>query len=439
MIFLSSVFILVAIFFSLKLAERQSRYWLLSPASAMSAYFLLVMLPGLYVHNNALATERAFLAHAIWFFGVLLSMLLSVTVSGVRSGQGRSVETLQALYGNKRVIVFFVLLSIPAVLITFFMLGRVPLFIGLGSLFGENSDLTMHAARRMNTLQHRSGDTVYFGQGYLRQIYAVVSPVFLVALYILWKRGSLRKMASLLVVPMMGFLVLAAALNGQIWLAVNVLVLFLMAHYYQLISSGRGGVEYSLIFRGAVAYLLLIGFALGYRYLQSLQGRDLEDFFLNFLRRVYSPGAVDLFVIFPDIQAFRYGATWANDLRGILPGSIQSFAYEVHYLVHGGGWGFTFSPGIVAGSYVNFGYVGVFFVGFIFTFVFSSIFNWLMKSGSVVKVAMALYISQRFMLAMPADIVTYAVALITVLLMYLAYIFLNSVYWAVALRKRVAA
>ncbi|MCH8467856.1 MAG: hypothetical protein LAT78_14960, partial [Roseinatronobacter sp.] len=328
-------------------------------------------------------------------------------------------------YANRTAIWFFVLLSVPAVVFTFAMLGRIPLFIGIGSLFGGGGDISMHAARQMNTLQHRSGDTVYFGQGYLRQIYAVVSPVFLVALFV-FDRLRPNSSKSLLVFMVMVFLVLAAALNGQIWIAIHVILLFLMGKYFVILSSGRKIKEYSLIFRGLLGYLALVGFVFAYRYLQSIQGREFEDFIFDTLRRIYSAGGVELFGIFPSSEGFRYGATWLNDLRGMLPGSIQSFAYEVHYLVHGGAWGFTLSPGIVASSYVNFGFIGVFGVGFSFTWLFTLIFSRLINSGSAVKIAISIYVSHRFTMAMPGDFTNYVVCLVTAAMMYLSYVLLNS-------------
>ena len=202
-----------------------------------------------------------------------------------------------------------------------------------------------------------------------------------------------------------------------------------------MIIDGKGSVEISIIYRGLLSYAFLLTFIFLYRYLQFLQGRYFDNFFYDTLRRIYSSGAIELFGIFPSQEGFRYGSTWLNDLKGLLPGSIQSFAYEAHYLVHGGAWGFTLSPGIVASSFINFGYPGVFFVGLIFTTIFTKIFCSLIKSNSALRIAIAIYISYRFALAMPGDIVNYFVCLLTAAIMYFSYVFLNSFIRQVVNRK----
>lgn len=422
MIVLLTLCVLLSVAGLVYVSSRSINFWLISPAIMMGVYFSLVTLPGIFLASSDMAIENGLFAHLIWFIGAILALVILAIQSTNLSHRNRKVTEAE---GNKRVFWFFILLSIPAVVFTFYMLGRVPLLIGFGSLLGGESDVSMHAARRMNTLEHRSGDTIYFGQGYFRQIYAVVSPVFLVALLISERMGrkSIKSKPALL---MMFFLTFSAALNGQIWIAIHVMLLFLMAKYFTLIAEGQGKNNLSIIYRGALAYLCLILFAFAFRYLQSLQGREFDNFFFETMERIYSPGAIDLFAIFPLNEGFRFGATWVNDLSGMLPGSNQSFAYEVHHLVHGGGWGYTLSPGIVASSYVNFGYFGVFIIGFIFTYIFSVIFKSLSQTKSAIKIALSIYISHRFTLAMPGDIANYVVCLITAVIIYLSYLFLNS-------------
>jgi hypothetical protein len=388
----------------------------------MLIYFLLVIFPGIFLHVSSRAMELGLAAYALWLFGTLGGIYCAGLLT---PGYDRSSGN-HAAFGNARIFWFFVLLAIPSVTLTFMMFGRIPLLMGLSALFSDASDLSMNDARRMNTLTHRRGDTVYFGQGYLRQIYTVVSPVFLTALYVLKKEsssaGSIRAIKY-----MMLFLVFSAAANGQIWVAVNVILLFTLGHF-MVVARASGHRSFAkLILRGAYAYCALLAFIFLYRYLQFLQGRQFDSFFLDTLRRIYQPGAIELFEIFPGEIPFRYGATWLNDLSGMLPGSVESFAYEVHYLVHGGGWGFTFSPGIVASTYVNFGFPGVILVGFLFSLLFTFIFEKLTRGRSAMRLAIAIYISLYFMLAMPGDLTSYVVCLTTAALMYFAYVIFNSV------------
>jgi hypothetical protein len=403
-------------------SSKYIQFWLISPAVMMFAYFLLVSFPGLFLASSEEVLLGALIAHLVWFLGVALALVCFALMQPRRHS---AYLVPRRIHANRTAIWFFVLLSVPAVVLTYAMLGRIPLFIGMGSLCFGGGDISMHAARQMNTLLHKSGDTFYFGQGYLRQIYTVVSPVFLVALLV-FDRLRPHGSKSQFIFAAMVFLVLAAALNGQIWVAADVILLFIMGKYFVALSS-RGKINgFSLIGRGILVYIFLVGFVFAYRYLQFIQGRAFNDFFLDTIGRLYSAGGVELFGIFPSSEGFRYGATWLNDLSGMLPGSIESFSYEVHYLIHGGAWGFTLSPGIVASSYVNFGFIGVFGVAFCFTWLFTLIFSRLINSRSAVKIAIAIYISHRFTMAMPGDITSYVVCLVSAAMMYLFYIFLAS-------------
>lgn len=432
LVFILAFFLICELLALIFISARLTKYWLISPAVMMSAYFLFVKYPGFFIAEGYETKVTALFAHILWFLSVIFALFLIKPI-----GNNKSLIHLKnkVVRGNKKIFLFFVFLSVPSVIITFYMFDRVPLFVGLSSLIGFDSDISMHAARRMNTLQHRSGDTIYFGQGYFRIIYTVVSPVFLVALLV-YSRVAKGIESNRSIALMMFFLVFAGALNGQIWMSAQLLLFFFMAYYYLLIIDGRGVREISIICKGVLSYAFLLAFVFLYRYLQFIQGRHFDNFFLDTLIRIYSFGSIDLFGIFPSQEPFRYGSTWLNDFKGLLPGSIQSFAYEVHYLVHGGAWGFTLSPGIVASSFVNFGYLGVFFVGLIFTTIFTKIFMRLIESASSIRIAIAIYISYSFALAMPGDIVSYFTCLLVSTIMYLSYAFLNSFHNQFVNRKK---
>lgn len=421
MVLILAFFLICELLALVFISARLTKYWLISPAVMMSAYFLLIKYPGFFLDAEYETKVTALFAHILWFFSVILALFIIKP-----TGDHKSLINLKnkVVTGNKQIFLFFVFLSVPSVVFTFYMFDHVPLFVGLSSLTGFESDISMHAARRMNTLQHRSGDTVYFGQGYFRIIYTVVSPVFLVALLV-YSRVAKYLNCNRLIVLMMFFLVFSGALNGQIWIAAQLLLFFFMAYCYLLIIDGRGVKKVSIIWKGILSYAFILTFVFLYRYLQFTQGRHFDNFFLDTLLRIYSFPSIDLFGIFPSQEPFRYGSTWLNDFKGLLPGSIQSFAYEVHYLVHGGAWGFTLSPGIVASSFVNFGYLGVFFVGLTFTTIFTTIFMRLIESRSAIRISIAIYISYSFALAMPGDIVSYFTCLIVSTIMYLTYAFLN--------------
>lgn len=417
MILIVSFLILLFFCFVFFTSKKYVRYYLISPVLSMSAYFIMIMLPGIYFASTDGVVLKALFAHLIWVVGCLSGLISAVILHRKNAPRANGQAKL---HYNVTVSWLFVILAVPTVIFTFFMFGRIPLLIGMEGLFGGGNDLTMHAARRMNTLEHRNGDTVYFGQGYLRQIYMVVSPVFLVALFIYYDISN-KYFKPAAAYFMMAFIVVASALNGQIWATIQVLFLFIMAKYYILSKSNRFMKDSSLLLRGLFTYLFLIGFIFLYRYLQSIQGREFDDFVFDTLRRLYSAGGVELFGLFPEPYGFRYGSTWLNDLRGLLPGSIQSFAYEVHYLVVGSAWGFTLSPGIVASTYVNFGFFGIYLAAFSFSLLFTLLFEQLIASDHPLKIALAIFISQQSMLAIPADFTTYILCLITAAAMYLSY------------------
>lgn len=419
--FLLIVVLLLILLFVLATAKKIfGGFWLINPVVLSVLYFVFVMFPGFVFVSSADVLYSALLAYNLWFLGVLCSVVFSGYLFSLRLGAWNVKSGIPK--GSVSVLWFYTLLSLPAIFLMFMMLDRIPLLIGVKSIFGFG-DVTMHAARQMNTLGHRSGDVSYFGQGYIRQIYTVVSPVFLIALLVY---NSARNNKNGNIYLMLLVLLLATLMNAQIWLAVHLLILFFMAKFY-IVSSREYGFNSVLIFRnGVLGYFVLVGFVFILRYMQYLQGRYFDDFFLDTIQRIYSSGGVELFSIFPDYQPLRYGATWLNDLSGILPGSVESFSYEVHYLVHGGSWGFTLSPGIVASAYVNFGFVGVFFTAFFISLLFVVLFQYLIYSRQVISIALAIYLSRQFMLGMPGDIGSYVVALLTAFFIYASYFLLKS-------------
>lgn len=419
------IILLISMIFCVLITKKTigGSFWILSPPVVMLGYFLSVKFIAVVLIESDIQRIRALAAHSFWFFGIVSGLLCLVIL---RAAKPVNMYRFKRLTCNKKIVYFFVILGCLSVFITFLFLGRVPLIIGISSLFDFGSDITMHEARRMNTLQHRAGDTFYFGQGYFRQIYAVVTPVFCAAFYLYCKSNNVNSFKKNISKALLVLFVFFAALNGQIWISAQMIVFFLLVAWYWKAKEAGNKFLLPIFKKGMAAYFGLLGFVFLYRYLQYLQGRHFENFFLDTFRRIYSYSVSFLFEYFPDTEPFRLGATWLNDLRGILPGSIQSFSYEVHYLVHGGAWGFTLSPGIVASSYVNFGYLGVLFTSMALTMVFTFFYIKMIDSQSSLKVALAIYLSYRFAFGMPGDFSGFIVSLITCFLILYAYIFLNS-------------
>lgn len=404
--------------------------WLISPSAMMAIFFVLMVAPGIIFDYRDDIVTKALIGYNLWMLGSAFGVILSGLFfkRNIQSVNKYNYTSDGYQNGNYKLFMFFVFASIPAVIITFSMLGRIPLFTGLGSALGDVSDMSMQQARRMNTLEHRDGDTFYFGQGYFRQVYAVLSPVFLVAAHILvYSTQDTRKKRVILFMKV--FLIFASALNGQIWISATVILLFSMgsmAATYKKKDKSFSNIK--IIKNGFIAYVFIILFIFLYRYFQYAQGRHFENFLSETLSRIYLPGAIEIFDIFSKNMPFRYGSTWLNDLSGMLPGSTQSFAYEVHYLVHGGAWGYTLSPGIVASTYANFGFIGIFIASLVITTIFNTIYYNLITSNGAIYIAVAVYISHSFTLAMPGDISNYVISLVTGLLIIWAYNIGNRIY-----------
>lgn len=387
--------------------------WMLSPPGIYCGYYLLRSMPGVIDAAVSMDSARPLLAHIFCFLGI------SVGVIFASSGMKKIVVSRGDLkLDNSELMWLFVIAGVASVVFTFLMLGRIPLLYGVESIFGS-SDMGMQTIRRMNTLEHRDGDTFYFGQGYFRILYTEVAPFFVGVLAIrdALITGGLRKRYYLLMI----LFVIFGALNGQIWVALEIAILFfIFILFYQYISADKksGG---NVIFRVVGGYCFALAFIFGFRYLQMLGGRAMDSLFISTFERIFSYEPAPLFEIFPNRQAYRLGSTWLNDLAGILPGSSQSFAYEVHYLVNGGAWGFTLSPGIVGSSYVNFSFFGVFVTCAFLTFIYLKFFFWSFRSRRLTRVSLALFCSYSFAMAFDADIPAFLVGLITTLMIYLAY------------------
>lgn len=416
MFLISLSLVVLSCYFIITVQKHTGPGWVFSPPIVMMAYLLLVKFPGVLLLEDPELHFRATFAHGLWLGGIALSCFIFF-----RRRHPASVYRPAWFYeGNVPAYYTFVIIGIIACVFTFFMFGRAPLLLAVESMISGGGDLTMHKARQMNTLEHRYGDTVYFGQGYLRQIYAVVSPIFCSALYLYYKLRRRCKPPKAVILSMTA-IVIAGAMNGQIWIAAYIIVLFILTKFYSESVTDPSQSTSALIRKGIYAYSFLVIFVFSYRYLQYLQGRYFENFFYDTLNRLYTYEVAPLFTLFGDIFPFRYGSTWVNDLMGILPGSSQNFTYEVHYLVTGAAWGFTMSPGVVASAYVNFGYTGVIITATSLTALFTAIYNKLVRSSQIICHALAIYLSFSFATGVPSDLQQYVTALITIGCVYVAY------------------
>lgn len=418
--FLLSVTTLIVIMISIiisKLTFGSSKY-LFSPSVVALIYYIVRIYPGTVesaIYHNI---PEALIAVLCGCLGVLIATLTIMVLP-------KKKVNYYFLYNfpNKKIIYLFIFLGIFAVIFTFFMLGRVPLFY----MFGNDSNLTMHEARRMNTLEHRDGNTIYFGQGYFKMLYLTISPLFIAILYTLYR---VQKRKLTLPITLMVIFCVFGALNGQIWPTVNLILMFcivVFAFDYIFLDKYIKSKDFFNIFKKGLALLFFVFiFIFLYRYAQSISGREFENFFMDTFKRIYADDTTTLYQIFPQEQDFRFGSTWLNDLSGFLPGSSQNFSYEVHYLVHGGGWGYTLSPGLFASGYVNFGYFGSFIIFYLAFLIYGIIYKYLINISFVEYRIFGLFLSLSLAMAISADVASLVYNLLVIYIVIIILFFLST-------------
>lgn len=404
------------------------RLWLVSPPILFLVYFVLTGMGGVIFSSWKIDEPAPILGHALWFAGMSCGILLGSHSKIVQKNrmiiQPANFSLTAAIY---------ITLGILAVIATFFMYKRIPLLIGIDSIFGSQGAVSMHTARQMNTIAHRAGETSYFGQGYLRIFYTVVAPIFISALYVMdAERTRSVKPSPTICFLFVVFFIFGIA-NGQIWLGMTVAMIFIVASVYVFSRHSPRPPFQKLWFRALIGYISFFVVILGYRTLQVIGGREIRgDVLTNTIDRLYNYPQARLFYLFPEHLPYRLGSTWWNDILGILPGPREAFAYEVHYLVHGGGWGFTLSPGVIASTFVNFGMPGVFIVGILASWISSLIFMKMIHARDPLVITVGLYASLRFALGNIGDVGLYIVDAIICALVLLMYYFTRRFFSALA-------
>jgi hypothetical protein len=386
--------------------------WVLLPTTFMAVYLLVKVVPGVVVASGEATRPDAVVGHLVWAVGMLVGLVLA---RGVMRGLPVLHSPRKLRVAERRWVYFLISLGILAVIVMFRQLGNVPLLIGLSGIVGDTGDVLMHEARRMNTAAHREGTVGYFGQGYLKFLYQVIAPIAVCALLLSHTSGRHGKGAQAAVGSLIGFFLIAGALNGQIWIAAQLAILFGATGLIAYVFRSRHVSMTALAIRAAGVYGMLLLAIAGFRRLQGVQGRTgLASPMQDVLQRLYGYPQVKLFEYFPEREGFRLGATWLHELGGILPGLQESFAYEVHAIVHGGGWGYTLAPGMVASAYVNFGFAGVFATALFAAALMTIVVWYLVDRGDSLSWACALSITVGAGLWMDADVASVVIGIGTV-------------------------
>ncbi len=334
----------------------------LAPGTLFLCCYGLFMVPG----DMAVALEAGSIRPIVvpitsLFAFALASVLVSPAVMTRRLGIGRA-SGIQLFRDAGVAWAFFgvMVVGFGAVVAYYALIGVVPLWHGVRAIVSpEAAAVSMHELRRQITPGHRFGNVPYIGQGYFRAIYFNLLP-----LAVIWfaakdslSLGSIRPRTKVLVALAVG----VNFLDGRIWMGIQVMALvgFALLHLKLGSRNPRGAAAVGRLLRWAGGTtIMLSSVAVAYRYVQHISGRATDNIIETVAARVFLLPSGRLYMLFPEPYRFRWGGTWVSDMMGFLPGTRQSFAYEVHQIVYGSGWGFTLSPTMIGAAWVNFGYMG---------------------------------------------------------------------------------
>ncbi len=358
-----SVLVVCVIALCMSLAGTPLRRRFVDTSFLFLSYYVLCVVPGNLLVAYQYNAPRA----AIYpIFGVFAFGLGAFAVSSIVESRKRYVAFSVAFSPVRTVdyytIVALIAVGIGSVILYYALMGTVPIFHGVENLLGQDSGVTMHEARRNTTYAHRGGSVDYFGQNYLRSLFGTVLPVATIML--IYDARSASKCLNMCKRILPVFVILVAFLGGQVWVGAQIVLLFALARLAkQALCSGKGTpITRVAVRHAAILFACVFAIVFLMRGMQETSGRNSSGPLISSVAtRMFRSPTAKLYIVFPDDIPFRFGATWLNDLKGILPGPSEAFAYEVHEIVHGSGHGFTLTPTVFGGMYVNFGLTGLLF------------------------------------------------------------------------------
>lgn len=426
--YIASLVVLGLVVFSLVLSAYAGpkKVAVLSPAFLFIGYYSAVRLPG-----DALVAYRQGVAELVLIPASGLMFLALGAVGAwqfrmMRYGSVNEIVYRNISEKNSRAVAWFLVgIGMVAAAIYFYLLGATPILAGLGDLFSlEGSSRSMHEMRRAITHSHRYGEVSYFGQGYFRIMFLQVMPLAIAVLICsnIYNYGVYgKKEAILLAIALMLSLV-----EGRIWPSVQLLVtigITLLVVKFALSNNKSRFVVNLRFFKGVfLLSIALFSIVIFLMYLQSVSGREgMGNPLETAMQRLYGVPTARLFDLFPDPHPFRFGQTWLNDLRGLLPGSVKTFRYESHEIVYGSAHGFTLAPTIFGSLYVNFGWPGVVTGSVLIGAVVQYLSFLILKNVNAVNIAIFGYFSARIAIASTQDITTIVIALIMLGLFFFSF------------------
>lgn len=424
MIFLIFLITLAFIFFGLLLLNIQGgvKLLLFSPTGLTLLYILAKILPGFYISMETDSTLNSLFALLIFVIGFFIAIICS-TYFVTQTNSVAFKNSSQPLEFSEKTAWTVIIIGCISFVLVYIMFGNAPILYFFKNIILGDYSITMQQARMNNTLQHYGDGTIYFGQGYFKFIYQTIAPLFVAGLYIYKKinnEGSQKK-----IVYLMFLYLIFSVFNGQVKPLIVMLLFFaVIALSYNFIfnrtpnHSNNNLVVIKLLSKLFLIYTIIVLSVILLRYAQSLSGRYIEDIVTSALDRIFYLPANVLFDRFPNSYEFRLGQTWINDLSGLLPGSIKAFNYEVYILVYGTTGGFTLSPGLILSSYINFGFLGIFFLSFVLSTIYQIIFIFMSINRSIEIRVLSVLTSLSFALSLSSDIVSAVIPLIFIAVIF---------------------
>ncbi len=306
---------------------------------------------------------------------------------------------------NERLVIIFSIIGVIAVMIYYSLSGTIPILHGLQM---TDSEMNMHEARRSITYAHRHGQVNYFGQGYFKYFYLTILPITSFYLYF---NSRVRGKKNLLFLILLIYACISQVLDSRL-IPIGRFFIFFYITYILIQNRFLKKVGFSQIIRTAVIFVAIVYFLFLF---QSSVRREAEDVGSAFINRLFLIPTGKLYILFPDIMAFRNGSTWLNDFLGFLPGASENFRYEVHEIIHGSSHGFTLSPTVFGSIYINFGVTGILLIPFFIGYVVNAVGAFLLKHDSVMALILYSYFISNIMYSSVSDIVTVVLPIFSVL------------------------
>lgn len=292
--------------------------------------------------------------------GIVGAIITRVRPAMMRFGQGNDMKELPFGVAMAGAIIVF-----GIVLVYFYFLGYVPLFRSIQQLIEGGMRRGLLNIERVARDVYVNPEARYIPlQGFMEQMRYFGLPMVTIWFLDFYRRGK-RPRVSLTVC---GIAVLLIALTGQRWPLMGMLIA--MVVYLSWTVSRRR--EYRKEIRrlavtggvfGLLLSVLLARFEPGEqsaRVVWQGAGEVIERFVLGNARIPFLS-----YQLFPAREGWLHGRSWWQNLISFVPGPQPSYPVTFYQLVTGDRIGFSAPPDFYTEAYINFGWVGIVVIPFV--------------------------------------------------------------------------